>query len=301
MSDFPAKAQQYIGADFDPAADRTDDQDWLKAAILYNALGAKRDNARGWKHLRLLKKLAPPAEFAVFKADLYALMHPMILTEHGFKKGLAAYDQAEVWAQVRKITDVLNTRGIQAFANSGTLLGLIRNNALLPHDDDLDIGIVLTASTAEQAASEMLDLMESLESWVSWGFLDWQLKQAKPGAHIKFKADPVPVDLFPCWIENGEFYAYPHGKIDTAKVLPLAERQIAGSVIPVPVDPEAFLEFCYGPGWRTPDETYSYPWGRSEKIFEPFSKANRVALDSRVQNWPVSAEAKKLYAPPGQG
>lgn len=301
MSEFPAKALQYIGAEFDPAVERTDDAEWLKAAILYDALVAKTNAAKAWRYLKLLKKHATPAELAAFKTDLHEMTYPLILTAHGLKRGLATYDQTEVWGQVRKTVDVLNAVGIRAFANSGTLLGLIRNNALLAHDDDLDIGIVLAASNGEQAAAEMLDLMETLKTLVNWGYINYRIRSGHIGAHFTLKSDPVPIDLFPCWIENGELLAYPHGKIALTKVLPLAEREIAGSVIPVPADPEAFLEFCYGPGWRTPDDSYSYPWGRSEKIFEPYATAFRLAADSRIQNWPVSREAKMLHASQQKG
>lgn len=288
MSSLPNKVLQYIGANFDAEEERIDDKDWLKGAILHRALVTKKDGVEAWRHWTCFKKIAPVEEVAAFKADMLQVIYPLILTPHGFKRGLATFDQAKVWAEVKEMTDMLRDRGSLAFVNSGTLLGLIREKALLVHDDDIDIGILLKAETAEQAADEIVELMEALESWVNWGYVEWSSNNlSRPSQHIQLKSSLAPIDLFPCWIEGGEFYAYPHGTIDPQKVLPLAEREIEGVKISVPADPEAFLELCYGPGWRTPDEGFTYPWSRAAKTFEPFCNAHRIVHDERIHRWPL--------------
>ena len=55
---------------------------------------------------------------------------------------------------------------------------------------------------------------------------------------------------------------WPHtpGVLDADRLLPVGSRLLAGVEIPVPADPPALLELNYGPGWRTPDPTWTFTW-----------------------------------------
>jgi lipopolysaccharide cholinephosphotransferase len=42
---------------------------------------------------------------------------------------------------LREVTEILEKNGVQYFLDFGTLLGIVRENRLLPWDDDIDLGI----------------------------------------------------------------------------------------------------------------------------------------------------------------
>lgn len=232
---------------------------------MYHA-GSHRNPLETWRYLCTLKTTLEPDAFKEFKSEVTKSIFPYIITEHGYKRSLASRDQAEVWRQIRQIVDILQEEGIESFANSGTLLGLIREGSLLPHDDDADLGILVPGDDLEQIVSNIMKLFIAL---AQRGMVNaWHVENGCK--HIALKSG-VPVDLFPAWILNGQLYAYPHGVIEPAKVQPLSLLDIEGQSIPVPQNPEVFLELCYGQNWRTPDDTYSYPWSRTEQYFKAYN------------------------------
>ncbi|MNH78017.1 LicD family protein [compost metagenome] len=237
----------------------------MKAAVMHHA-GSHQNPRETWRYLWTLKTKLEADAFKDFKGDVTKSIFPYIITEHGYKRSLASRDQAQVWKQIRQTVDVLQEEGIDSFANSGTLLGLIREGSLLPHDDDADLGILVPGDDLEQIVSNIMKLFVAL---ARRGMISaWHVEHGCK--HIALKSD-VPVDLFPAWVLEGQLYAYPHGVIEPAVVQPLSLLSIEGQSIPVPEDSESFLELCYGPGWRTPDDTYRYPWGRAGKYFTAYN------------------------------
>ena len=47
-------------------------------------------------------------------------------------------------SQLRQITDEFDARDIAHWLNSGTLLGLVRDNRLIKNDRDIDVGVAQT-------------------------------------------------------------------------------------------------------------------------------------------------------------
>ena len=144
------------------------------------------------------------------------------------------------------------------FISYGTLLGCIRNDDFIAHDDDIDVCFVSDGSDTESAAEEfgrVLDTLQGQGERVLW-----------PGtAHFHWRT----LDVFTAWFEDGGLYMYnAGGELGRDRVLPLRTWKFKGHEVLVPNDPEAVLELIYGPNWRTPDPMFQWrvPRGVQDKL-----------------------------------
>lgn len=92
--------------------------------------------------------------------------------------------------------------GVQAFVTSGTLLGLIRDGRVIPHDDDFDMAYVSAFSSREDILQERFEIftfMNSLE----------HITVKKNGGHFGVSYQDSGVyaylDLFTGWVADGFF------------------------------------------------------------------------------------------------
>lgn len=256
------------------------DAHWLEAEIALNVL-QKIKPTRTHARVAQLKALREGAgqgdAFTAFLALLTETNGLRLPTFHGYGKTFAERDAAAVLAEVGRLMDRLTAIGLTVFANSGTLLGLVREGRLLGHDDDIDLAVVLQAHSPEAAAVEWLALRHRLDD------LDMiDRKETKAGSAIikLLRLDGVTVDLFPCWIDAGfNAHIYPHTKGDLAQtaILPLVEGFAQG--IRLPADPEAMLAVNYGSNWRLPDPTFRFPWDEAHAHFHPFTAVLAAGKD----------------------
>ena len=152
----------------------------------------------------------------------------------------------------RSISDcnaVLEDRiGRSLFICYGTLLGCIRANDFIEHDDDVDVCFLSEADSAPAAAEDFASVLQVLRR--SGEKVHW------PGnAHFHWNL----LDVFIAWFEDGALYMYNAGG-ECAKdaVLPLRSRDFLGRDVLVPNDAEKVLEIIYGPSWRIPDPMFQW-------------------------------------------
>ena len=184
-------------------------------------------------------------------------------------QSFATMDHDMVWADLRALFEKLDAAGVQVFLNSGTLLGVVRDKALIAHDDDVDLAVVFEADSQEAAAEAWIATQKQLSDQ---GLLV-ERRGPNPGV-VKLVSDgSYNVDLFPAWIEKGRVYVYPHtsGHLNDRDVMPLQACKVSG--LPIPADPEAMLAQNYGDGWRVPDPSYAFPWAEANRAFAAFRKA----------------------------
>ncbi len=79
-----------------------------------------------------------------------------------YTKSFRTADMSAVVKGCSEVVDLLAKEGLEVFANSGTLLGLVREGAFLEHDNDIDLGLILKAQTEEDAAKEWITLCDKL-------------------------------------------------------------------------------------------------------------------------------------------
>lgn len=203
---------------------------------------------------------------------------PMSFGSHGVSLKFADTDiSADFWQNLNSFVEFLSEDYGPSFLVSGSLLGLVREGALLAHDDDLDIAILLPATSANEAAEQWVAIRRDLGRREMLN--EPVMAMMDPPILKPNRVDGVPVDLFPAWIENGKMFVYPHtyGDLKTSDVLPL--KNDTGTKAAIPANPEKMLAVNYGPDWRIPDTSAKLDWDLWGKNFETFLKAKAF------ENW----------------
>ena len=139
---------------------------------------------------------------------------------------------------------------IQYFLAFGTLLGIVRDGDLLPHDKDMDIGVPFELPRPM--------LFQALDQF---GFTcDQKEKLLNPDTYnisVTHKESKIPIDLFFFKRTDTGFVT----GIDTKPVpvtwsfpyFKLEYCQWRNKLWLIPHEPEVFLETTYGPDWKVPD------------------------------------------------
>lgn len=159
---------------------------------------------------------------------------------------------------IEEVLDALREAGINAFPAYGTLLGAVRDGALIGHDSDADIGYVSRETAPVDVIRESFRLQRSL---------------AGMGYHITrysgagFKVDVREADGSTRGLDVfGGFFDGDHlvlmGEIHTPFrkewVFPLGTTTLEGRTLPAPADTDRFLAATYGESWRVPDPAFAF-------------------------------------------
>jgi hypothetical protein len=141
----------------------------------------------------------------------------------------------------------------------------VRDQKLIGHDDDVDLGVILKGRNQAAVRREWSRLRDVL---AKHDLLDAdrtlpEIIRVKTSMEFGF-------DLFPSWSAGGRFFVYPHtfGTLETRDVLPLQKCATTG--LAIPAQPEKMLAINYGDGWRVPDRFFKFPWGEARGNFAEF-------------------------------
>ena len=180
-----------------------------------------------------------------------------------------AMDHDAIWSDLRSVFQKLETVVGEVFLNSGTLLGVVRDKALIAHDDDIDLAVVLKPGNQTDAAEAWIEMQGLL---AEHGLLA-KRQGPNPGTVKLISGGSYNIDLFPAWIDDGAVFVYPHtsGQLEESDLLPLKPCETSG--LPIPAHPEAMLAQNYGDGWRVPDPGYEFPWADANRRFSVFREA----------------------------
>lgn len=174
----------------------------------------------------------------------------------------------------------LNTFNITYYVDAGTLLGIYRDNALIPWDDDLDLAI--SSSHLKLTIESIEDLFPQLEELTGKSWLLTQHIAAQDfGAvkkgdiralklHPKDNDSTLPMmDFFVKYIE-GEWMDYTLSsrgfRMPSEHILQLDTVTFAGQTINVPSKIELYLERHYGE-WRTPKKNWNLSDLKNTTVF----------------------------------
>ena len=211
-----------------------------------------------------------------FEARVHQILRSEDLGDKSYFVDFYIKESKPAAEELKEIVTVLQRSGIEVFVNSGTLLGAIRHQDFLKHDDDIDLGVIMKSSDDRQVAKEMVCLHQRLSSSI-----DLPIKTCfrSPVLKIKLKSDIV-VDLFPTWVRDDRVYVWPHtfGELEKSSLFPLRSVSIAGQDFPAPADPEKMLVLNYGSNWLTPDPHFVFPWRQAREKFKIVLKAYRYAV-----------------------
>ena len=155
----------------------------------------------------------------------------------------------------RDLLNVLRECGINAWVQDGTLLGLVRDGAIIPWDHDTDTG-ALVSEWNEVAMAALQRAGFTLAKTLGSRENGWQHRWTRKG---------VKTDIFFYYPnEDGSVWhaAYVNGSKQYRFTYPerfsLAPISTKFGPIPAPSPPEAFLETKYGTDWRTPKRNWHF-------------------------------------------
>ena len=152
-------------------------------------------------------------------------------------------DAEKVLLEIRQL---LNDTNIIFFLRHGTCLGAVRDGALIPWDDDIDIGSIIGLHDLDEQS-----IYKAAGRFKEAGFT---VKILQTDFHIGVELSKygVPVD-WTCYKEfKGDIFQYPAVKIPVRLYKSLRQTCLLGEPFYVPNPAEEYLTLKYGPDWRVP-------------------------------------------------
>ena len=108
------------------------------------------------------------------------------------------------------MSKVLNCSGEIWFIDFGTLLGIYRDNELLPWDRDIDIGIIYTS---EESIERIIDKLNSVcIKYIGANYYENQRTL------LKFSYKSIPIDVHLYFREKNKLICYLHTAINQKKI-----------------------------------------------------------------------------------
>jgi len=162
-----------------------------------------------------------------------------------------------------QVLAALHEAGVDAFPAYGTLIGAIREQDFIGHDNDVDLGYVSRHTHPLDVIRESYRLQRTLREQ------GYAVDRYSAGA---FKVDVVEadggvrgLDVFGGYFLDGKLYLM--GEIGTPFeeewIFPLGTCTLAGRTLPAPARPEKLLEATYGPSWKVPDPAFHFTTPRT--------------------------------------
>ncbi len=184
------------------------------------------------------------------------------LNAHGMKRTFKFWRPAEKIAYLdatRELIRVLSHLSAHVSMGFGAVLGYVRDQNLIAHDDDLDVLVAFEMPAVADLAQALALAGEAVRAagFEVVGHFFSHLWVKMPGGHR--------VDLFVGLIEPGEalsFYPSSRRGLRFFDVFPAVEGRLHGVALPMPADCEAYLRSTYGESWRQPDIGFAHPWDR---------------------------------------
>ena len=145
-----------------------------------------------------------------------------------------------------EVKEIMDRFGVKFFLRQGTCLGAVRDNAFIPWDDDLDIGVVLgTNGFTEQSIEPVLAAFRESGYYVQTG-------RSNNVIYSTALRNNMRIDMLFCWIIDEQIYHWPRIWFPVTLFNQLKEINFIGETFLVPNPPEEYLLIKYGQNWRIP-------------------------------------------------
>ena len=162
-----------------------------------------------------------------------------------------------------QVLTALQDAGVDAFLAYGTLLGAVREQNLIGHDSDVDLGYVSRHTHPLDVIRESYRLQRDLRER---GFdVDRYSAAAIKVDVVEADGGVRGLDVFGGYFLDGRLYLM--GEIGTPFkeewIFPLGTCTLADRTWPAPANAEKVLEATYGPAWKVPDPAFHFETPRS--------------------------------------
>ncbi|MBE9513663.1 MAG: LicD family protein [Chloroflexi bacterium] len=147
---------------------------------------------------------------------------------------------------LKEVKQVMDEAGVTFFLRQGTCLGAIRDNRLIPWDDDVDVGSVfgLHGFSEETVEPVVRTLRER-------GFLT-RIERNDHYVYVPLVKESVRIDWSCYWVLDDAVFMYPGVRIPVRLLTDLKEVEFLGERFLVPNPPEEYLRAKFGEDWRVP-------------------------------------------------
>lgn len=158
-----------------------------------------------------------------------------------FTNTLKRYDVKQASENLRIFFDTANSHKFKCWLMFGTLLGYVRDNRLIEHDCDIDIGCL--HSELDYFIPVLLDLEKS-------GFE--LIRANEQDMLFSFIYKGVYIDLYAFKNKSDNQLACYGYRMDEKDTIDLQVVDFVGTKVAVPSNPTKLLEKWYGTDWKTP-------------------------------------------------
>ena len=147
---------------------------------------------------------------------------------------------------LRDAKRIFDARGIVFFLRQGTCLGAVRDQELIPWDDDLDLGSIVGAHGFRE------DMIEPAAQ--AFREISCYVEVHREGLYttVKIFRDRIRIDWQCYRVVQNTIAHYPGVPFPARLFTELADIEFLGQTYHVPSPPEEYLTFKYGPDWVTP-------------------------------------------------
>lgn len=192
----------------------------------------------------------------------------LALGPHGITKtfSLCSNEKKQhIYSELSETLRIINDEfGVSAFISSGTLLGIVRDGTLIPHDDDVDICYVSNEINEINILDERNKLAEFLTQ------KGYKINRSNLAHYWCTTPGGVRLDIFTGFIEGDHCSLNPIGrrKVYVSDVFPLSKIKVDEADLWLPNNPKSLLALNYGLNWQTPDPLWKFNWQSAHKDFK---------------------------------
>lgn len=211
--------------------------------------------ARLVRHREPLNKAVFDGSDEIWPHTKYAA--PLRLGKHGLRVPIGYRDEKVIMGELLEMRDKVRALGHKPLFMYGTLLGAIREKDFIPHDDDVDLAVILSGVGPDTLNEECDKFIEMLnENGVKAN------RGARHSPLIHCHRGPVTYDIFILG-HVGDTVYWPHTALkvvpESADIfLPIGEVEFKGEIFDAPADPEAVCKARYGDDWHIPNPAFEW-------------------------------------------
>jgi hypothetical protein len=163
-----------------------------------------------------------------------------------------------------RLLEVLRDQGgVAAMVAYGTLLGAVRDQRLIAHDNDIDLAYVSEHPHPVDVAREAIRIERVLRDA---GYAVRRGSGSRLNIRVKLSDRSLRgIDVFTAhWVDGVLYMPSDTGfPLPRDAILPLGEVMLHGHPMPAPARAEELLAATYGEGWATPDPAFKYETPRA--------------------------------------